>query len=108
MPIRHHLRTHRDEIRELKWHANNEYFVSGGKEGYCLLWEYKNEKTPVVVKDIQVSKLFNRRKKRAFGCNFICFNCTNTHFVAGFMELVNEDDEDRGNGDVIAYSLESK
>lgn len=31
LPIRHHLRTHRDEIRELKWHANNEYFVSGGK-----------------------------------------------------------------------------
>jgi len=24
------------------------------------------------------------------------------------MELVDEDDEDRGNGDIIAYSLESK
>ncbi len=42
LPIRHHLRYHCDEIRELKWHQNNEYFVSGGKEGYCLLWEYKN------------------------------------------------------------------
>jgi hypothetical protein len=72
------------------------------------LWEYKNEKLPTIVKDIQVSKLFNRRKKRAFGCNFILFNCTYTHFIAGFMELVDEDDDDRGNGDVIACSLDNK
>lgn len=45
------------------------------------------------------------KKKRNFSCTYICWNCTYSHFAAGFQENVNEEDTERGQGEVLVYSL---
>ena len=46
-----------------------------------------------------------RRKKNNFSCSYICWNCTFTHFAAGFQENVEEEDNDRGRGEVLVFSV---
>lgn len=46
-----------------------------------------------------------RRKRHTYSCTYICWNCVYSHFAAGFQENVEEDDSDRGRGEVLVYSL---
>ena len=46
-----------------------------------------------------------RRKRNNFSCTYICWNCTYSHFAAGFQENVEEEDNDRGRGEVLVFSM---
>lgn len=47
-----------------------------------------------------------RRKRHHYSCTYICWNCTYSHFAAGFQEIVEEEESDRGRGEVLVYSLQ--
>jgi WD40 repeat protein len=72
-------------VVEVKWSNNNSYFTTGSKDGRCCFWELKDENSrPSLLSTLSVSKNLNRRKKKTFSCSYICWNCTFTHFAAGF------------------------
>lgn len=60
-----------------------------------------------VIKNLNVNSKSQRgrRKKNVFSCTYICWNCVYSHFAAGFQENVEEEDSDRGRGEVLVFSL---
>lgn len=93
---------------EVKWNLQGNYIATGSRDGNCILWEFKHDRHPQMLINFQASKTLNRKKKRTFACNFICWNCTYTHFSIGYHEIVEEDDSDRGHGDLLVYSVVEK
>ena len=94
------VKAHHEQIVEIKWNKNNKLWATGAKDGRCCLWQLRSG-TPYLLQTLVVnnSKIQKgRRKKHSFTCTYICWNCTDTHFAAGFQENIDQDDGDRGRG----------
>lgn len=108
LPVDYVLKAHEGDIVEIKWNPMLQLFCTGSKkDGVCKVWQMKSEDTqrPIVLRELRIPKLKVKRKKKNFACNFVCWNCTYTHMACSFIEEdLQEDDESRGDGDVIIYN----
>jgi hypothetical protein len=100
------VKAHHEEIIEIKW-SSSQLWSTGAKDGRCCLWELKEGSiqllSTLTVNGNKPHK--GRRKRQTYSCSYICWNCTYSHFAAGFQENVDDEDSDRGRGEVLVYSL---
>lgn len=79
-------------------------WATGSKDGRCCLWEYRGQQA-YLLHTLAVNRGNKGRKKRLFSCTYICWNCVFSHFAAGFQESIDEEDSERGQGEVLVYSI---
>jgi WD40 repeat protein len=89
LPALDPIKAHYQEIIEIKWSDNSYLWATGGKDGRCLLWELKGDQI-YLANTLVVHRGQKGRKKRSFSCTYICWNCTYSHFAAGFQENIDE------------------
>ena len=90
----------------MKFNENNLLWATGAKDGRCCLWELKGNGPQLLTTLVVNGKpQKGRRKRHSYSCSYICWNCVNSHFAAGFQENVEEEDNDRGRGEVLVFSL---
>ena len=87
LPCMDPIKAHFQEIIEIKWSNNSNLWATGSKDGRCLLWELKGDQI-CLTNTLVVNRGQKGRKKRSFLCTYICWNCTYSHFAAGFQENV--------------------
>jgi len=82
LPALDPIKAHYQEIIEIKWSDNSHLWATGSKDGRCLLWELKGDQI-CLANTLSINK-HKGRKKITFSCTYICWNCTYSHFAAGF------------------------
>ena len=99
LPCLQPVKAHHDEIIEMKWSKNNLVWATGAKDGRCCLWELRRGE-PHLLSTLTVSgkPQKGRKRKHHYSCTYICWNCTYSHFAAGFQENIEDEDNDRGRG----------
>lgn len=90
LPCMDPIKAHFQEIIEIKWSNSSYVWATGSKDGRCLLWELKGDQI-CLTNTLTVNRGQKGRKKRSFLCTYICWNCTYSHFAAGFQENVDEE-----------------
>jgi WD40 repeat protein len=87
LPALDPIKAHYQEIIEVKWADSSSLWATGSKDGRCCLWELKGDQV-ALANTLSVNRGQKGRKKRNFSCTYICWNCTYSHFAAGFQENV--------------------
>lgn len=87
LPASRPIKAHYKDIVEIKWKDSGNTFATGSTDGRCCLWEIR-ENEIYLITQLEVNKGQKGRKKRSYSCTYICWNCTYSHFAAGFQENV--------------------
>ena len=84
-------------------------WATGAKDGRCCIWELRNDEILLINHLTVGAKGTKGRKKRNnYSCSYICWNCNYSHFAAGFQENIEEEDNERGHGEVLVYNLRER